>query len=519
MKRRLAIIAVFALVLAVLPSGFAAGATGDGFMFEVDSNGVYAYNEGRQNDIDSGFEATFVGYLDGTWVVNWTLISPDAGTYAVAAGIAGICTGNTQLFTITASEDVTVSGTWTGSASPPSNYNFIRVYPTNELCQTRWAGWVDQPYGMITAPPAGSVQFGIVNFGATYYDNDYDPVQWAVRKDTCAAATNTVAGNVDGFTNAYSWDGMHLAATVDTSTWLPGDYCFVFNTSQDSHENDVRLTREFKIRAPVTTSCPAGEMFVSSVGLGSDTPVVPSSSALTNGVKYTATASGVYYAGGRFLYDIAADAQYSQDAYQRSNALGWTDLVHDYEGHGPGLLDLEVNGVSGVWGAFSSSHQYTTTLWGDGSPATFQIYDIYAQNNTGGLCVSVEPVFDGMWLPPITNADFELRNGSTLPIKFQVKYSGMPPLTPEQTPVNLKMYGPVNGGMGTIGTWSLADGSLKFNYETGAYVALFHTKDFELVNGATYTVVVYDSATGDPLGSFEFSVDLEKGTSRGNSGK
>jgi hypothetical protein len=102
-----------------------------------------------------------------------------------------------------------------------------------------------QPYGEITSPEDGELVFGLTDFEAVYFDDDPGGVQWAVRYGTCAAATNTVFGNVDGYNDPYSWDGSSFHATADTSTWTPGHYCFVLNPREEADEQDVRLTRWF----------------------------------------------------------------------------------------------------------------------------------------------------------------------------------------------------------------------------------------------------------------------------------
>lgn len=128
--------------------------------------------------------------------------------------------------------------------------------------------WVISPnatfnrYAEITSPAAGESIENTLNLGAYLMDNDYDAVQWAVREGTCAAGTNTVFGNVDGFNSSYSWvydpnTYKHtFLATANTSTWIPGMYCFIFNPREDSDESDIRLTREFYLKdttAPIIT--------------------------------------------------------------------------------------------------------------------------------------------------------------------------------------------------------------------------------------------------------------------------
>jgi hypothetical protein len=106
------------------------------------------------------------------------------------------------------------------------------------------------PYGIITYPVMDyDVESGLITLLAEYYDGDSDNddiVQWAVRSETCSANTNTVAGNVDGFNDSYTWDGQDFSSDLDTDLLSPGDYCFVFNPKDDGPVN-VRETRWFTI--------------------------------------------------------------------------------------------------------------------------------------------------------------------------------------------------------------------------------------------------------------------------------
>jgi hypothetical protein len=114
---------------------------------------------------------------------------------------------------------------------------------------------VDQdPTGVITSPKAGAIVFKHLTLGATYTDDNppaKNGVQWAVREGNASCTGTTKAGNVGGFNDAYSWTGTGMdrvfAASVDTSGWAGGDYCFVFNPKEEGHEPDVRLVRQFKI--------------------------------------------------------------------------------------------------------------------------------------------------------------------------------------------------------------------------------------------------------------------------------
>jgi hypothetical protein len=67
-------------------------------------------------------------------------------------------------------------------------------------------------------------------------------VQWAVRKGTCAAGTDTVAGNVDGYSDDFNWEEGVFTSQLDIFEWEASDYCFVFNP-----RNGGRYTRNFYI--------------------------------------------------------------------------------------------------------------------------------------------------------------------------------------------------------------------------------------------------------------------------------
>ena len=394
--RVLLLVGALALLAATVPISGAGAATGDGYMYEIGSGGQYAFDQGRQTDNDSSMDALVKVYLDGDWAISGSLVDADAGTYTLAVGVAGTCVGNTELFDIVVTADPGVTMfNWVGTPPLPLGYDFIRIYKAGAACLTNWSSYTaTSNHGEITAPDTGEVLFvgDMLTLGAKYYDDDYDALRWAVRIGTCDMVGGAnVAGNQTGFfppnNTPYSWDGMTFGSTIDTSSWAVGDYCFIFNPANDGGENQVRLTRWFSLVDAPTTSCPSGQVFVDSVG----SPTVPVAAAA--GYPYDLTVEGTYYANGDFLYDIQADAKYSQDAYQRVNALPWTDLVRNYEVYGEELLEMKVDGLFKEWGAFAADHSYTIPYTATGSAIDFQIYDLYSgTNNIGGLCVDVEPV-------------------------------------------------------------------------------------------------------------------------------
>lgn len=129
---------------------------------------------------------------------------------------------------------------------------------------------------------------------------------------------------------------------------------------------------------------------------------------------------------------------------------------------------------------------------------------------------------DVVWQPPITNSDFALKDGTTLPLKFKL-YQQDGALIDSMQDVYLTVTGPSPDGLVVlkIETWNLGDGidSLRWNDDEDYYIANFQTRNYTLVDGATYTAFVRDGCTDEMLGWFDFVLDTSRGTGRGNSGK
>jgi hypothetical protein len=126
---------------------------------------------------------------------------------------------------------------------------------------------------------------------------------------------------------------------------------------------------------------------------------------------------------------------------------------------------------------------------------------------------------DVEWQPPVTNSEFVLQDGTTLPLKFKLYDEDGVLITGVQD-VYMIVYGPSNGGLGPeIERWDLGDGvdSLRFDDTSYQYIANFKTRNY-LLSEATYTAVVY-YASGQIHGTIEFELSPSKGSGRGNSGK
>lgn len=109
---------------------------------------------------------------------------------------------------------------------------------------------------------------------------------------------------------------------------------------------------------------------------------------LTDGKEYILRASGTYDANDY----ITADAKYSMRSIDGTD---WTDSVKNYLTYGPTLLDLFVDDdVVPNWGVYNPSHIYWRTIIGTGAKVKLQIYEIYAQNDSGALTVDVYEVID-----------------------------------------------------------------------------------------------------------------------------
>jgi len=197
--------------------------------------------------------------VDGSGVVKWisSLITPaSAGKYTYSE-VVPVNTGwNVGLYFQSTG---TVPFAYDGAADPayyePNNAGEPTVDETLSYAGSsdRYYSFVatgkTYPYGEIIEPTVDEHVTGLTDLVALYKDGDAindDAVNWAVRYETCTANTNTKFGNVDGHSNTYSWDGMNFSAQIDTSTVIPGHYCFVFNPTDDGPV-DVRETRWFYI--------------------------------------------------------------------------------------------------------------------------------------------------------------------------------------------------------------------------------------------------------------------------------
>lgn len=103
---------------------------------------------------------------------------------------------------------------------------------------------------------------------------------------------------------------------------------------------------------------------------------------LVDGTNYIIKSSGMANAGDSIDFDAKC-------SFRTGSSTQWTDAVSTYEGYGTQLLDLYLNGMNVDWGPCNASHMYEYMMVGDGSNASFNIYDVYYPNNTGFLTVNI----------------------------------------------------------------------------------------------------------------------------------
>ena len=105
--------------------------------------------------------------------------------------------------------------------------------------------------GEISSPLEGATIVGDVSLDANLTDDDYDDVEWAIRKGGCEDDREILWGNVDSRNDPYTWVYKQTVHTfhseINTCLWKFGLYCFVFDPIEDDGEEDIRLTRMFAV--------------------------------------------------------------------------------------------------------------------------------------------------------------------------------------------------------------------------------------------------------------------------------
>jgi hypothetical protein len=328
--------------------------------------------------------------------------------------------------------------------------------------------------------------------GSGFYNPD-PSYTWAV--------TGHLNGSVIDFHILYT--GSNAGYTVDTDTGLIAADGTLSGTahSNGGQTFDWASTAGAAKPFPATTAadCGTGASFVSSLGGVTNVSTVA-------GHKYEVTASGTFYAGGNSTYDIRADAEYSQDAYQRLNGLPWTDSVRTYESYGEVLLDLMVNGNNIDWGAYNAGHVYKASFVAPDASTqfAFNIYDIYAPNNTGGLCVALKDLgnigtFEGFFSPIDNRVKNVAKAGQAIPVKWRIlDWNGNPVSDPNSFVSITSKQGaglcsglspdPIEEYAGMSGLQYLGDGYWQFNWKTPkTYAGQCREMTLTLADGSVHT--------------------------------
>ena len=211
--------------------------------FECESgcSGIYPHTmDVDLMDLETG-EFSGTGYYNSNIAYTWDV---EGAILDSAINFLVTYTGLNPGYTINATGIIANDGTMSGTAGNSSQtFNWSTVT----------GAAIFQRYAEITSPEIDEIAYNEVEFAAYLVDNDSDYVDWAVRKGTCAAGTNTVFGNVDGHDDAFNESynppeyKYSYSITADVSAWDAGMYCFIFNPREDAGETNIRLTREFYI--------------------------------------------------------------------------------------------------------------------------------------------------------------------------------------------------------------------------------------------------------------------------------
>lgn len=309
--------------------------------------------------------------------------------------------------------------------------------------------------------------------------------------------TETISGTLTGDDLAFTvvYTGTNAGYTVNAVGTVANDGSLsgtATGPGQNFTWTAVGKARPFGF----TASCSVGT-FVSSIGGTVNLATAP-------GHRYEITANGTYYAGGNGLYDIRADAEYSQDRAQFAAGDPWTALVNGYPG--ATLLDLVVDGQGVDWGDYNPEHIYTLEqVAADGALSfAFNIDDSYPSNNTGGLCVSLADLGNigsvSGFFAPVNNmpVDNMVKAGQAIPLKWRVlDYNGNAVSDPGSFADVSSVTG-INGAgandpveafaAGQSGLQYLGDGYWQFNWKTlKVWAGTGRTVTVELSDGTTLT--------------------------------
>ena len=379
------------------------------------------------------------------------------------------------------------------SALTSPTWNLNGSYTIPFTCVTGCPSPPDYPYSLTITTT--SDQTGAVTGTGYYIDGGGTP-------------TVTVTGQVTGWdvtlTFTYddpalaSYNPFVLAGSINENGGMSG-------TATDGQGRTFTWLTSSGSVGLYTSSCEFGT-YPSSVkvwdSVAPATGAIITTPALDPNRDYFLEVSGTYFAGGTGIYDIEADAEYSQDAIQRNTAAGWTDSVNNYGGYGESLLELLVDGSAVEWGAYNAAHRYTLDVTPSGVPLDISanIYDVFYPNNTGGLCVALfyedatGPITSNVALSPAIA-------GSGAPVGVTAKVddttTGGSVIKSAQFSVDGGAWNPMAAGDGAFDeVWENVSGSFTAPVGGGTYqVCVRGTDDVMDNTGAAVctTLTVYDA--------------------------
>lgn len=358
----------------------------------------------------------------------------------------------------------------------------------------------------ITEPDVPSLPAGTINFGAFLVDDDADPIQWAIRKDSCAANTNTIFGNVDGHNDVAIIDTTDFSnQTFSFSTSMtPGNYCFVYNPSEDSGESDIRLTKEFEI---VDNEKPVVNLVEPTIGSFNPTQIIVEATDETSLYRVTAniyneTNSTLLYpcsklAGGSKtdtltcpipgdladgVYTIRANAQDNASPMHTASTITRQFTIDNTAPAIPtGLKRIAPNEDGKIYECNAVSKiQRMWPDWNDNEEGDLAHYE-YSSFNPGVQGIDEQEFTDsifeynGSWLPGEGTYGFAVRavdkagnksgwalSGETLEGSCKITYDSTPPSAPTLiSPANNAI---VNGNPQQ--SWSLVSDADHYVYES-----------------------------------------------------
>ena len=213
---------------------------------------------------------------------------------------------------------------------------------------------------------------------------------------------------------------------------------------------------------------------------------------------------------------------------------GYENVRFAFAANGPGEVIFKATDSTGVeqefineghWGpseGFDLPADYNEyTLWrlvfdkAGTYTIIFSLIDAENENIISGITDSVsvevvqleiDPVLEVLWLSPASEGEvFVQRGAAPINLKFQLLDEGE--VVAEEQDIDLRLE---NENDEVILTWGHGEGreALRFDEEYFEYTAQFRALDYDLVDGETYTAIIYDEFSNS-WGQISFGYSLE----------